>query len=585
MASIQKFYEQHSSKQWLAWFWVPTLYFAEGIPYFLVNNISVMMFAKMGVPNGQLAFFTTLLYFPWFLKGLWSPIVDVIKTKRWWIIAMQALMVAAMVLLTLTLPKPANVCPPPESVSPIPQEKLEEINSLPFNSTNFAIIEQENFYDAIANNDVEEYLRLDKVYGEKIINLGVKPWVDYLTKKVMSLFSSKELVEDNLPDVSAGDIIHLAEYNRSVLQWKEDNLSRWAVIRVFRSNQIDKSVVLNIKDVSNPPTDVSIFWLTLVLFIITAFASATHDISADGYYLLAHDQSSQAAFIGIRSTFYRISSVFGQGVLVLIAGVIEKNSGNIPFSWQVTLGVSAIVFAVITLYHIFFLPKSTNDRPRDASDGGKVNNWKEIGSSFATFFQKKGVWLAIAFMLLYRLPEGFLIKMCQPFLVAKDGLNLPTEMVGIVYGTFGVIALLAGGIVGGIVASRMGLKKSLWWMALGMTLPCLTFVYLAMAVPTNPVIITIALAIEQFGYGFGFTAYMLYMMYFSEGEFKTSHYAICTAFMALSMMLPGFVAGFIQEAIGYVWFFWMVMMCCVATVAVTYLAERKVDPNYGKKVK
>ena len=188
-------------------------------------------------------------------------------------------------------------------------------------------------------------------------------------------------------------------------------------------------------------------------------------------------------------------------------------------------------------------------------------------------------------MLLYRLPEGFLIKMCQPFLVAKDGLNLPTEMVGIVYGTFGVIALLAGGIVGGIVASRMGLKKSLWWMALGMTLPCLTFVYLAMAVPTNPVIITIALAIEQFGYGFGFTAYMLYMMYFSEGEFKTSHYAICTAFMALSMMLPGFVAGFIQEAIGYVWFFWMVMMCCVATVAVTYLAERKVDPNYGKKVK
>ncbi|MBQ7467243.1 MAG: MFS transporter [Bacteroidales bacterium] len=447
MASIQKFYEQHSSKQWLAWFWVPTLYFAEGIPYFLVNNISVMMFAKMGVPNGQLAFFTTLLYFPWFLKGLWSPIVDVIKTKRWWIIAMQALMVAAMVLLTLTLPKPS----------------------------------------------------------EEMIASGQTP--------------------------------------------------------------------------------ATVFWLTLVLFIITAFASATHDIAADGFYMLAHDQSSQAAFIGIRSTFYRISSVFGQGVLVMIAGFVEKSSGNIPLSWQITLGVSAAVFALVTIYHVFALPKSKNDAPRVSADGGQTNNWKEIGASFKTFFQKKGVWLAIAFMLLYRLPEGFLIKMCQPFLVAKDGLNLPTEMVGIVYGTFGVIALLAGGIVGGIVASRMGLKKSLWWMALGMTLPCLTFVYLAMAVPTNPVIITIALAIEQFGYGFGFTAYMLYMMYFSEGEFKTSHYAICTAFMALSMMLPGFVAGFIQEAIGYVWFFWMVMMCCVATVAVTYLAERKVDPNYGKKVK
>lgn len=437
------------------WLWVPTLYFAEGIPYFLVNNISVMMFAKMGVPNGQLAFFTTLLYFPWFLKGLWSPIVDVIKTKRWWIVAMQVLMVAMMALLTLTLPKPDA--------------------------------------DMIASGQ----------------------------------------------------------------------------------------------------TPAGIFWLTLVLFIITAFASATHDIAADGFYMLAHDQSSQAAFIGIRSTFYRISSVFGQGVLVFIAGVVEKKTAaanpdgiaNIPFSWQVTLGVSAVVFALVTLYHIFFLPKSKNDAPRVAADGGKTDSWKEIGQSFATFFKKKGVWLAIAFMLLYRLPEGFLIKMCQPFLVAKDGLGLDTDMVGIVYGTFGVIALLAGGVVGGLVASRMGLKKSLWWMALGMTLPCLTFVYLAMALPSNLVVITIALAIEQFGYGFGFTAYMLYMMYFSEGEFKTSHYAICTAFMALSMMLPGFVAGYIQEAIGYVWFFWMVMLCCIATVTVTFLAERKVDPNYGKKTK
>ena len=453
MAAFQKFYEKHSGKQWLAWFWVPTLYFAEGIPYFLVNNISVMMFAKMGVPNGQLAFFTTLLYFPWFLKGLWSPIVDVVKTKRWWITAMQILMVAAMVLLTVTLPKP-----------------------------------------------------------------------------------SAELI-------ASGE------------------------------------------------TSASVFTFTLLLFILTAFASATHDIAADGFYMLAHDQSSQAAFIGIRSTFYRISSVFGQGVLVFIAGVVEKKTAeaspdgvaDIPFSWQVTLGVCAVVFAIVTLYHVFALPKSKDDKPRVSADGKGSGSWAEIGQSFASFFKKKGVWLAIAFMLLYRLPEGFLIKMCQPFLVAKDGLNLPTEMVGIVYGTFGVIALLAGGVVGGLVASRLGLKKSLWWMALGMTLPCLTFVYLAMAVPTDPVVITAALAIEQFGYGFGFTAYMLYMMYFSEGEFKTSHYAICTAFMALSMMLPGFVAGFIQEAIGYVWFFWMVMLCCVATVTVTFLAERKVDPEYGKK--
>ena len=406
------------------------------------------MFTKMGVPNGDMSFFTTLLYFPWFLKGIWSPIVDVVKTKRWWIVAMQILMTAMMIALTVTLPKP----------------------------------------EVVAGHD----------------------------------------------------------------------------------------------------TPISIFWFTLVLFIVAAFASATHDIAADGYYMLAHSPSSQAAFIGIRSVFYRVASVFGQGVLVFIAGVVETNTGDIPLSWQVTLGVAAAIFCLITLYHTFTLPRSADDKPRiDASAAGSAKaNLVELANSFKTFVLKRGVLLAIAFMLLYRLPEGFLIKMCQPFLVqatAEGGLGLSTELVGTLYGVFGVIALLLGGILGGIYSSRVGLKKSLWIMAACMTLPCLTFVYLAIAQPTNVVIITIALCIEQFGYGFGFTAYMLYMMYFSEGEFKTSHYAICTAFMALSMMLPGFVAGYIQEAIGYVNFFWMVMACCIATLVVTFFAEKSVDPNYGRK--
>ena len=443
-------------RQKTPWWWVPTLYFAEGVPYFVVNNISVMMFTKMGVPNGDMSFFTTLLYFPWFLKGIWSPIVDVVKTKRWWIVAMQVIMTAMLILLTLTLPRP-------EAAS-----------------------------------------------------------------------------------IAAGN------------------------------------------------TSISIFWFTLVLFIIAAFASATHDIAADGFYMLAHSPSSQAAFIGIRSVFYRVASVFGQGVLVFIAGVVESKTGNIPLSWQVTLGVSAVVFFLITLYHTFALPRSDQDKPRnEGAEGAAKSNLAELGNSFVTFVKKPGVLLAIAFMLLYRLPEGFLIKLCQPFLVhstEQGGLGLSTEMVGTVYGVFGVIALLLGGILGGIYSSRVGLKKSLWVMAACMTLPCLTFcylcltfVYLAIAQPTNIVIITIALCIEQFGYGFGFTAYMLYMMYFSEGEFKTSHYAICTAFMALSMMLPGFVAGYIQEAIGYVNFFWMVMACCFATLLVTYFVDRTIDPNYGKK--
>lgn len=438
-----------SKKTISPWAWVPTLYFAQGIPYFIVNNISVIMFTKMGVPNGEMAMFTSLLYLPWFIKPFWSPFVDIIKTKRWWTVTMQMVMSAALILLFLTLPKPSA--------------------------------------DMIASGQ----------------------------------------------------------------------------------------------------TPISMFTVTLVLFMITAFASATHDIAADGFYMIALSQSNQAAFVGIRSTFYRLASIFGQGVLVAIAGMIELKSGNIPRSWSLTLLISAIIFSVVTLYHTFIIPKPQADKSTlegEAKTGSAI--FKEFARSFVTYFKKPYAWIAIVFMLLYRLPEAFLIKMCMPFLVAaKDlgGLGLSTANTGIVYGTVGVLFLTLGGILGGLYASKVGLKKSLWVMAACMTLPCLTFVYLSIFQPSNLVYISIAIAIEQFGYGFGFTAYMLYMMYFSDGEFKTSHYAICTGFMALSMMIPGMFAGYIQEAIGYVNFFWMVMICCIATIIVTYFIDRKIDPNYGKK--
>ena len=439
----------NSTKRISPWAWVPTLYFAQGIPYFIVNNISVLMFAKMGVPNGEMALFTSLLYLPWTIKPFWSPFIDIIKTKRWWIISMQILMSIAFILLTLSIPKP----------------------------------------------------------DEATIAAGTTP--------------------------------------------------------------------------------ISMFTITLVLFIITAFASATHDIAADGFYMLALRQSDQAAFVGIRSTFYRLASIFGQGVLVAIAGAIELRYKDIPLSWTITMLVTAVMFSLVTFYHLFAIPKPTSDKsvltPGTASAKAIL---QEFGRTFATYFTKPGVWLAIAFMLLYRLPEAFLIKMCMPFLVASKeagGLELSTAEVGIVYGTIGVIFLTVGGILGGLFASRIGLKKSIWWMAGCMTLPCLTFVYLAIGQPDNLFAISTAIAIEQFGYGFGFTAYMLYMMYFSEGEFKTSHYAICTAFMALSMMIPGMFAGYLQEAVGYVNFFWIVILCCAATIVVTVFADRKIDPTYGKK--
>ena len=422
------------------WLWVPTLYFAEGIPYFIVNNISVVMFKNMGMPNGMLALYTSLLYLPWVIKPLWSPFVDIIRSKRWWIISMQILMSVAMFMLPFLLPR----------------------------TTGGAMVQT------------------------------------------------------------------------------------------------------------------PLFFITLALFWVTAFASATHDIAADGFYMLGLDQGTQAEFVGIRSTFYRLSSIFGQGVLVALAGLMETKTGDVHMAWKITLLTSAVIFAGVTLYHTWSLPRPSSDRM--SSTMTAVGIFREFGRTFKTFFRKKYVLMVMLFMLLYRLPEAFLVKMMNPFLLdslSEGGLGMSTESVGLIYGTVGVAALTVGGILGGIAASRWGLKKSLWPMALALTLPCLSFVFLAAFQPSCLWVIGSCVALDQFGYGFGFTAYMLYLIYFSEGEFKTAHYSLCTAFMALSMMLPGMVAGYIQEALGYTRFFGFVMVCCLATVFVTFLL--KVDPEYGKK--
>ena len=420
-----------SNKKQSPWWWVPTLYFAEGIPYFIVNVISVTMFKRLGMSNGDLAMYTSLLYLPWVIKPLWSPFVDVIRTKRWWILVMQWLCTAGFAALAL-------------SVSP------------------------------------------------------------------------------------------------------------------------------------------NVFGLTLVIFYVIAFASATHDIAADGFYMLALEEKQQAAFVGIRSTFYRIASVFGQGVIVVLAGILEERLGAIPRAWSLTLLGSAVLFGLVSLWHWRFLPKVETDRSENAPSATPARTgaeiFREFGQAWVTFFQKPGVWLAIVFMLLYRLPEALSVKMLTPFLLdpaEAGGLGLSTAQSGLVYGTVGVIALTVGGILGGLFAARQGLRKSLWPMSMSLALPCAVYLFLAAAQPAQLWIIYLCVAVDQFGYGFGFTAYMIYMMHFSEGPFKTSHYAICTAFMALSMMIPGLFAGWMQEALGYVGFFITVMICCLATVFVTFFVRQR----------
>lgn len=333
------------------------------------------------------------------------------------------------------------------------------------------------------------------------------------------------------------------------------------------------------------------FQATLAVFWAVAFLSATHDIAADGYYMLALSEHQQSFYVGIRSTFYRIATIVGQGVLVMLAGYIENLNDALspgesmdytPIAWMTVMGVLSVFFLSVTIYHWWILP-------RPSSDHAAVEmTWRETGrefvNTFVSFFKKPHAGIAIAFMLLYRFPEAQLVKMINTFLLdgrELGGLGLSTAEVGFVYGTVGILGLTAGGIIGGIVAARGGLKRWLRPMAWSISLTCSTFLYLAFVQPVDLLSINICVFVEQFGYGFGFTAYMLYLIYFSDGPFRTAHYAICTGFMALGMMLPGMAAGWLQEQMGYTGFFWWIMGCCCVTIAVTVFI--KVPSAFGRK--
>ena len=420
------------------WAWVSTLYFIEGIPYFIVNTISVIIFKDMGMDNGTLALLTSLIGLPWVIKPLWSPFVDILRSKRWWIAVTQGIMALTVLLIAFSLPHP----------------------------------------------------------------------------------TAEQILEGSLP--------------------------------------------------------VSEFTFALILFTVVAFASATHDISADGFYMIALEAKQQAFFVGIRNTFYRIGMVFGQGVLVVLAGLLERHYGDMPRAWSITLITTSAIMAALALYHFLLLPRPSEDATASSKSGRQILS--EFGNAFASFFKKPYIVVAVLFMLLYRLPEALSVTMLYPFFsdpLQAGGLGLGKEEFGLVYGTFGVIALLAGGILGGIDLSRRGLKKCFMPMALSLALPCAVYLFMALVQPSSLWLIGGCIVLDQFGYGYGFTAYTMYMMKFADGPLKTSHYAICTGFMALSMKLPGAVAGYLQEALGYTGFFILIMICCSATITVTLLARRR----------
>lgn len=303
------------------------------------------------------------------------------------------------------------------------------------------------------------------------------------------------------------------------------------------------------------------FVASLVVFTIMAFISATHDIAVDGFYMLSLPEDRQAFFVGIRSTFYRLAMIFGTGVLVILAGNIEVSTKNIPLSWTVVLGIAAGLFMLLFLFHSFYLPHPATDGM--AKRQAKSNDIPFL-KVFRAYFQQKKIGAIIAFILLYRFGEAMLVKMASPFLLddaAAGGLALPTQTVGSVYGTVGVSSLVIGGIFGGWVIAKLGLRKCIWPMAIALNAPDLVYVYMAMTKPALE-FVYVLVALEQFGYGLGFTAFMVYLMYTSKGEYKTSHFAISTGIMALGMMVPGLLSGFVQEALGYANFF---IAVCVLT--------------------
>jgi PAT family beta-lactamase induction signal transducer AmpG len=406
------------------------LYFGQGIPYVVVMTLSVAMYKNTGISNTDIALYTGWLYLPWVIKPLWSPVVELLGTKRMWIVALQLVIGAALAMVAFTM--------------------------------------------------------------------------------------------------------HLPDFFRASL---------------------------------------AVLWLM-------AFSSATHDIAADGFYMLGLRQQQQAAFVGVRSTFYRLAMIAGQGGLLYLAGQLTDQLGDPHVAWSIVLFILAALFGVLFVYHFFMLPKPAADVR--AAAGGDL--FREFFATFASFFRKEGILVTLGFLLLFRLGEAQLLKLAVPFLLdpaAKGGLGLSNQEVGLVYGTIGIIALTLGGLAGGVVISRFGLKRCLWPMAFAVHVPDLVFVYLSSALPENIYLISALMAAEQFGYGFGFTSYMLYMIMVADGPHKTAHYAICTGFMALGMMLPQMASGWIQQMLGYQHFFLWVCLATIPGFIMTALV--KVDPAFGRE--
>ncbi|NLE35130.1 MAG: AmpG family muropeptide MFS transporter [Bacteroidales bacterium] len=608
-----------SEKKRSPWTWIPTLYLAEGLPYVAVNIVSVIMYKRMGISNADIALYTSMLYLPWVIKPIWSPLVDMLKTKRWWIIITQLVLAIGFASIALTIP-----------ASLFFRITLAFFWLLAFGSATHDIAADGFYMLGLTTNQQAKYVGIRSTFyrvatitgqgllvilagflesssGREPVSIFVEASPGY-SKTVLEMphvaatpESRDELYffleEDSLKiSTQTVDIDSLALLLESVkasnlgngfytLDEKEVKERGWWVRKVadplgtwIRDNlgeergvmaEVTGSVAVVPVRISGRPEH----GREVVLNTALKKGDKSIAIIQGEHLVFSEDNWDKPAYM----VFQADAKLTGYTSVTY-----EGLSGNIPMAWAVTFFVLAGLFLVLSFYHKFVLPKPDTDRPHENLKASDV--LREFGETFVSFFRKPQVGVALFFMLTFRFAEAQLLKLINPFLldpIDKGGLGLTTGEVGFVYGTVGIIGLTLGGIIGGVVAAWGGLKKWLWPMTLSMLLTAATFLYLSFTQTDNLLVINICVFVEQFGYGFGFTAYMLYLIYFSEGKYKTAHYAICTGFMALGMMLPGMFAGWLQEQLGYNHFFLWVMICSV--VPLIAVALLKIDPQFGKK--
>jgi MFS transporter, PAT family, beta-lactamase induction signal transducer AmpG len=608
------------------WAWIPTLYLAEGIPYVAVMTISVIMYKRLGISNADIALYTSWLYLPWVIKPFWSPFVDILKTKRWWILTMQVFLGAGLAGIAFLIPVPFFF-----------RATLAVFWLVAFSSATQDIAADGFYMLALHTHQQSMYVgirstfyRIALIMGQGVliivagfleshsglqpvmlnVNAGpdlktemvtevMKPGTAGNETKASFVFHPDKLQLETrvIPKDSAAKIRSFAsEQNRLngfVKQQENKNIKKGTSGNSWWSDKISGPLGSWIKrnfgeKIAEPVAGNT----TGNLLLVQLYLDRKPHPGEKRVLVFRFEKGDKSISIAGDERFEFNENNWEKPAWIVIqadaklnkpsAAIFRGTSGNLPMAWSITFFIMAGLFIAFFLYHRFILPYPVTDKP--AAEVTASNIFKEFGAAFGSFFKKKQIVVAIFFLLTYRFAEAQLLKLVTPFLLDNKelgGIGLTTGEVGLVYGTVGILSLTIGGIIGGFTAARGGLKKWLWPMALSMILTVVTFLYLAYTTPDNLLIINLCVAIEQFGYGFGFTAYMLFMIYIARGEYKTSHYAICTAFMALGMMLPGMFAGWLQEQLGYRNFFIWVMICSIIPLIATSLL--KIDPHFGKK--